>query len=65
MSGGIACTCPGDRAERMRNWRVMQYKCNHSAFSGYQRTPSDYSSIACLGCHRTWRTKAAYVDELL
>jgi hypothetical protein len=59
MSGGPACSC-GDR----RRWRVRDYRCNYSAFNGYHRTPSDYSSVMCLGCSRSWRTKAAYVDGL-
>jgi hypothetical protein len=47
---------------------VTQYKCNHSAFNGYRRTPSDYSEVACLGslggCGARWRTKAAYVEDI-
>ena len=57
MSQGSACRC------RPRRVEVLQRKCNHSAFNGYHRTPSEYSSVACLSCHRTWRTKAAYVDQ--
>jgi hypothetical protein len=47
-------------------WRVIQRECNFSAFSGYHRTPSDYSGITCTkpGCSRYWRTKAAYVSDL-
>lgn len=52
--------------EHRTEWRVFQRKCNHSAFNGYRRTPSDYSTVQCQapGCGRTWRTKAAYVDEI-
>lgn len=45
-------------------WRILHYKHNHSAFSGYRETDSDYSEILCLECHRTWRTKAKYVSTL-
>ena len=58
------CQCPGPITIRMDNWRVVDYHCNHSAFNGYHRTPSDYSSICCLACGRYWRTKAKYVDGL-
>jgi len=61
MSGGTSCECkPQDRSK----WRLLQYCCNHSAFNGYQRTPSSYSSVACDGCGRAWRTKAAYTATL-
>jgi hypothetical protein len=36
--------------------------CNHSAFNGYRRTPSDYSGLVCRSCGRVWRTKADYVS---
>ncbi len=48
-----------------RAWRVMQYRCNYSAFNGYRRTASQYSAIRCLECNAYWRTKAAYVEELV
>lgn len=38
--------------------------CNYSAFSGYRRTPSDYSQIHCGECGRTWRSKGIYVELL-
>lgn len=61
MSAGTACRCtPPDRAQ----WRVTDYKCNHSAFNGYHYTSSDYSRVKCLRCGFGWRTKAAYVDTL-
>ena len=65
MSSGRMCVCPKykDHSER-KNWQVIQYHCNHSAFNGYRRTFSDYSSVECTKCHQIWRTKAAYVDEL-
>lgn len=66
MSSGNACKCKGSRKEKMKNWRVLQRHCNHSAFNGYHYTPSDYSSIHCIGkgCPGSWRTKADYVYDL-
>lgn len=73
MSGGQACQCSEKRepirvAENSnrpgRLWRVLQYRCNHSAFNGYHCTSSDYSSIQCLRCGSVWRTKAPYADSL-
>ncbi len=61
-----ACQCaerkkpPGER-----NWVVRQRNCNHSAFSGYHYTPSDYSSVVCYSCTAVWRTKAAFVYSLV
>lgn len=45
-------------------WSVMQRYCNHSAFNGYHRTASAYSTVTCYGCGATWRTKARYVAGL-
>lgn len=64
MSGGWGCRCTGTTAEKRANWRVVTRKANHSAFSGYRRTPSQYSQIICIRCNALWRTKAKYVDEL-
>ena len=73
MSGGQACQC-SEKSEPIemvagsnrpgRLWRVIQRRCNHSAFSGYHYTPSEYSSIRCLRCGAVWRTKAEYVWAL-
>jgi uncharacterized Zn finger protein len=57
MSGGTACKC------RPRDIEVLQRRCNYSAFNGYKRTPSDYSTVRCRKCGAVWRTKAAYVDS--
>ncbi|HHC6496756.1 TPA: hypothetical protein ACN36B_004376 [Vibrio parahaemolyticus] len=68
MAASFNCNC-GERKKPLkdRRWRVLQYKCHHSAFSGYHRTPSDYSTVVCdaPGCHGCGRTKANYVDELV
>lgn len=58
----LGCRCTGE--ERRRRWRVVQYHCNYSAFSGYHYTPSDYSLVTCDGCGARWRTKAKYVETL-
>lgn len=58
------CQCTGPRSLRLLNWRVVQYRCNHSAFNGYRPTYSDYSAIVCTACGRRWRSKADYVDAL-
>lgn len=65
MSAHIPCSCgrkKGDHTDLV----VVQYKCNHSAFNGYAYTRSDYSQVRCTrpGCLGSWRTKAAYVDDL-
>lgn len=66
MSGGTGCKCAESKKPiKDGNWKVIKYKYNESAFSGYRRTPSDYSIISCQSCPATWRTKAKYVEELL
>ena len=68
MSATFNCRC----AERHkpiaeRNWRVLQYRCNHSAFNGYHYTPSNWSTVACYGpgCTGCGRTKAKFVEQLM
>ncbi len=67
MSTSFGCHC-GERKKplALRNWVISQYRCNHSAFNGYHRTPSDWSRITCRNpeCHGCGRTKADYVTEL-
>ena len=60
-----ACHC-AERAKPVsdRAWEVTQRYENHSAFNGYHRTPSAYSSIHCVACNANWRTKAGYVAQL-
>jgi len=66
MSGGVYCRCD-ERAKPLeqRRWIVVRFKHNRSAFNGYHRTPSDYSSVKCEVCLATWRTKAGYVASLM
>ncbi len=65
MSQGASCKCP-EKAKPLaqREWAVTQRRCNHSAFSGYHETPSDYSAVRCLSCKAVWRTRAAFVSLL-
>jgi len=65
MSKGIACSCTGPQSERMKNWRIVQYKCNHSAFNGGRETRSDYSCFRCIVCRHLWRSKSDYVYKVL
>lgn len=65
MSGGDVCKCSeAKKPIEKRDWIVIQYKSNRSAFNGYRRVNSEYSCINCLKCNFTWRTKAKYVDVL-
>lgn len=60
-----ACNCPEKKIPiESRNWEILQYRCNHSAFNGYHWTASDYSAIRCCSCGSVWRTKALYVHTL-
>lgn len=65
MGMGPACQCYERRKPiGERNWRIMQYRCNHSAFNGYHETYSEWSAIVCNTCYAYWRTKADYVDHV-
>jgi tRNA(Ile2) C34 agmatinyltransferase TiaS len=64
MSQGVPCTCPGTRAQRSEHWRIVDYRCNYSHFSGGRRTPSAYSAMRCQKCEARWRTRAGYVDAI-
>jgi len=65
MSDPFDCHCEERRRPpRERNWVVYQRYCHHSAFSGYRRTPSEWSTVKCLSCGAVGRTKAAYVAQL-
>jgi len=65
MSCGFGCHCEERKKPvEQRQWAVLQRRCNHSAFNGYHRTPSDYSTVTCYVCGATGRTKASYVRHL-
>ena len=65
MAVHFNCKCPERKKHaRDRNWFVTQRHCHHSAFSGYRRTPSEYSTVLCEGCGAVGRTKAGYVALL-
>jgi hypothetical protein len=59
MSGGLSCNCEERKKPiEARAWEWLQFKCNHSAFNGYHRTSSEWSSVICKTCGAVWRTKA-------
>lgn len=62
MSMGAACRDKGHRAGGA--WVVVQRHSHSSAFAGYRRTWSRYSSVRCLDCGAFWRTNAGYVGGL-
>lgn len=64
-SKGIACKCNLKKVEKMKNWVVVTYRGNKSAFNGYKFTPSEFSEIKCNKCGNTWRTKMNYVQIIL
>jgi len=65
MSASFHCHCEERKKPvKKRNWFVIDFRCNYSAFNGYHCTTSDYSSIQCRSCGAFGRTKAKYVDEL-
>lgn len=65
MAASFSCKCP-ERKKPVseRKWVVLQRLSHHSAFSGYHRTPSDYSTVLCESCRAVGRTKANFVTEL-
>lgn len=66
MSNSFSCKCPErKRPVDERDWIVSQYCCNHSAFNGYHRTRSDYSTVACRRCGAVGRTKGEFVVSLI
>lgn len=65
MAVSFGCHCEERRKPiEKRNWVVRQRHCHHSAFAGYHRTYSDYSTVACNTCGEVGRTKANYVSLL-
>ena len=65
MAKSFSCKC-AERTKPIaeRDWVVIQYFCNYSAFNGYRKTPSNYSLVECLSCKATGRTKADYVIHI-
>lgn len=64
VSFGCHCSERKKKDIHHRRWFVLDRECNHSAFNGYHRTPSDYSTVVCAECGATGRTKAAFVRYL-
>lgn len=65
MAKHFQCRCP-ERKEPWdsRRWRVSKRKYHESSRDYYQKTPSDWSTVICLRCGASGRTKAGYVDRL-
>lgn len=65
MAVSFSCRC-SERHKPIaeRQWVVGDRNCHHSAFAGYHRTHSDYSTVFCLVCRACGRTKADYVSQL-
>lgn len=65
MAVSFGCKCDERKKPvHLRQWRVYDRNCHYSAFSGYRRTYSDYSTVGCDVCGRIGRTKARYVYVL-
>ena len=66
MAVKFSCKCPqkNDEDFRLKNWKILQYKQHRSAFAGYKKTESVYSTVKCEDCGAVGRTKANYVDEI-
>lgn len=65
MSKSFNCHCEERKKPiKSRGWFVIDRHCNYSAFNGYRRTVSDYSTIVCKNCRAIGRTKAGYVESL-
>ncbi|WP_321367643.1 hypothetical protein [uncultured Desulfuromusa sp.] len=65
MATSFGCHCEERKKPvHERNWVVLVRHCHYSAFSGYHKTPSDWSTVLCKSCRAVGRTKAKYVDQL-
>jgi hypothetical protein len=68
MAGNNKCTCEGTRKERMLNWRRLSeyYKTNYSYFEHPKGEAhrSNYSTVICLKCEMSIRTKADWIEQL-
>lgn len=67
MAIPFSCKCPQRKVKpaSKRKWGVLRRNYHMSAFAGYHRTYSDYSTVACFECGAIGRTKAGYVSQLL
>lgn len=62
MGGDTICRCPEKDIEiHDRHWRVWERKWNSGAFVVNGGERSDYSSLMCMACLHSWRSKAGYV----
>jgi hypothetical protein len=65
MAQGFSCKCPErQKPVNERNWVIRQYRWNSGAFTSGNGERSDYSTVECLECGCTGRTKADYVYSL-
>lgn len=48
--------------DRPRQWVVWSRNYSQSAFNGYRRQWSDYSTVFCPVCRSMWRTKMDVSD---
>jgi hypothetical protein len=64
LAGESRARAAACRRDHFGTWRVLVRYANYSAFNGYHRTPSDYSSLRCGTCGRCWRTSAGYVGQV-
>lgn len=62
MAKSFSCKC-AERTKPVveRNWVVIDFMGNYSAFNGYRWQYSAYSLVECLTCKSIGRTKANYV----
>lgn len=63
MAESFSCQCDPKNAN---NWRVIHYMHNHSYFESPKGAEhhSKYSTVGCLKCGRSGRTRAKYVGNL-
>lgn len=65
MACSFGCRCrERDKPANRRAWTVWQRHCSHSAFNGYRRKVSQYSTVRCLVCGALGRTRARWVDQI-
>lgn len=65
MSKSFNCKCPErKKPTQLRDWTILKYKYNESAFGGGRKQVSNYSTIICNSCGACGRTNAKYVDTV-